>query len=286
MMLITGATGHLGTAIIQTLLTKTPASQVAALVRDAAKATNLQQQGVSVRVGDYNDTDALDRAMQGVDKVLLIAGGDAPNGLQQHQNVVDAAKKAGVGCIGYTSRTLNDPGTLVNQLMMRHFETEDYIKASGLNYVLFRNSLYMDTLPVFTGPAVFETGIALPAGQGRVAFALRSEQGEAIANVLLADDCTNQIYNFTGSDAYSFHAVATALTDLSGKPITYTDIDPAIMADRMKGRGVPEVAIQRTIGFMTDIKNGQESTVSTDLEKWLGRKPASLRDGLPILYTL
>ena len=286
MMLITGATGHLGTAVTQTLLTKIPASQVAALVRDETKAADLQQKGVGIRVGDYNDTDALDRAMRGVDKVLLIAGGDAPNGLQQHQNVVDAAKKAGVGCIAYTSRSLKDPDTLVNQLMMRHFQTEDYIKASGINYVLFRNSLYMDTLPVFTGPTVFDTGIALPAGQGRVAFALRSEQGEAIANVLLADECTNQIYNFTGSDAYSFDEVATALTDLSGKAVTYTDIDPAVMADRMKGRGVPETAIQRTIGFMTDIKNGQEATVSTDLEKWLGRPPASLREGLPTLYKL
>ena len=286
MILITGATGHLGTAVIQTLLTKTPASQLAALVRDETKAADLRQKGVSIRVGDYNDTDALDRAMQGVDKVLLIAGGDAPNALQQHQNVVDAAKKAGVGCIAYTGRSLKDPETLVNQLMMRHFQTEDYIKASGLNYVLFRNSLYMDTLPVFTGPTVFETGIALPAGQGRVAFALRSEQGEAIANVLLADDCTNRVYDFTGSDAYSFDDVAAALTELSGKPVTYTDIDPAIMAERMKGRGVPDVAIQRTIGFMTDIKNGQESTVSTDLETCLGRKPASLRDGLPTLYKL
>ncbi|MBO0931343.1 SDR family oxidoreductase [Fibrella aquatilis] len=286
MILITGATGHLGTSVIQTLLTKTPANEVVALVRNETKADRLEQQGVNIRVGDYNNTEALDRAMQGVDKVLLIAGGDAPNGLQQHQNVVDAAKKAGVGYMAYTSRSLKDPDTLVNQLMMRHFETEDYIKASGLTYALLRNSLYMDTLPVFTGPAVFETGIALPAGQGRVAFALRREQGEAIANVLMADDGANRIYNFTGSDAYSFDDVAAALTELSGKPVTYTNIDPTVMAERMKGRGVPDTAIQRTIGFMTDIKHGQEAPVSTDLETWLGRKPASLRDGLPTLYTL
>ena len=286
MILITGATGHLGTAVIQTLLTKKPASQIAALVRDETKATDLQQKGVSIRVGDYNDTDALDRAMLGVDNVLLIAGGDAPNALQQHQHVVDAARRAGVSCIAYTGRALKDPDTLVNRLMMRHFETEDYIKESGLNYVFFRNILYMDTIPVFTGPAVFDTGIALPGGQGRVAFALRSEQGEAIANVLMANDCANRIYNFTGSEAYSFDAVAAALAELSGKPVTYTDIDPAILAERMKGRGVPEAAIQRTIGFMTDIKNGQEETVSTDLENCLGRKPASLLEGLPTLYKL
>jgi NAD(P)H dehydrogenase (quinone) len=286
MILITGATGHLGTAVIQTLLTKTPANQIVAFVRDEAKAADLKEKGVIIRIGDYNDTEALDRAMQGVEKVLLIAGGDAPNGLQQHQNVVDAAKKAGVTCIAYTSRALKDRDTLVNKLMVRHFQTEDYIKKSGLNYVLFRNILYMDTLPVFTGPTVFDTGIALPAGEGRVSFALRSDMGEAIANVLLQDDCDKQTYNFTGVESYSFGDVAAALTELSGKPVTYTDIAPAILAERMKGRGVPDVAIQRTIGFMTDIKNGQESVVSTDLEKWLGRKPASLKDGLTTLYKL
>ena len=110
--------------------------------------------------------------MNSVYKVLLISGGDADNGLQQHQNVVDAAKKAGVKCIAYTGRSLKDRSTLVNVLMNRHFLTEDYIKASGLSYVLFRNVLYMDVLPQFVGgDKVFDTGTHLPAGDGKVAYA-------------------------------------------------------------------------------------------------------------------
>lgn len=286
MILITGATGHLGTAVIQALLNHIPASEVAALVRNEARAADLKAKGVSVRLGDYDTTDALDRAMEGVEKVLLIAGGDAPHGLQQHQNVVDAAKKAGVTCMAYTSRALKDPSTLVNELMARHFQTEDYIKASGLPYVLFRNILYMDTVPIFTGPTVFDTGIALPAGRGRVAFALRSDLGEAIANVLRQNDGSNRTYNFTGIESYSFDDVATTLTELSGKPVRYTDIAPATLAERMKSRNVPDTAIQRTIGFMTDIRNGQEETVSTDLETWLGRQPTSLKEGLKMLFKL
>lgn len=286
MILVTGATGHLGTAVIQTLLTKTPPSRIAALVRDEAKAADLSQKGVSIRVGDYGDTDALDRAMADIETVLLIAGGDSPDALQQHQNVVDAAKRAGVRCIAYTGRALKDRDTLVNRLMVRHFQTEDYIKASGLTYILFQNILYMDTLPVFTGPAVFDTGIALPTGQGRVAFALRSDMGEAIANVLLTDNADNRTYVFTGTEAYSFNDVAVTLTALSGKPVTYTPIEQAAFEGRMRARNVPEPVIQRTVGFMTDIKNGQEETVSQDLETCLGRKPASLRDGLKVLYKL
>jgi NAD(P)H dehydrogenase (quinone) len=286
MILITGATGHLGTAVLHTLLQKTAATQLAALVRDEAKAASLQAQGVSIRVGSYNDPASLEKAMQGIEKVLLISGGGEDDALQQHYNVVDAAKKAGVRCLAYTSRALKDPGTLANQLMVRHFQTEDYIKASGLQYVIFRNSLYMDALPLFTGPQVLQTGVNLPGGQGQVAYALRQEMGEAIANVLLASDCDNRTYHFTGSAAYSFDEVAAALAALAGKPVAYTPVDPATFAAGMQSRGVPEVVIERTIDFMTDIKHGQEAEVSTDLTTMLGRQPTALQEGLKLLYKL
>ncbi|MGY2131144.1 SDR family oxidoreductase [Hymenobacter sp. HD11105] len=286
MILITGATGHLGSAVLQTLLQKTAATQLAAFVRDEHKAADLQAQGVSIRVGSYDDIASLDRAMQSVEKVLLISGGGEDDALQQHYNVVDAAKRAGVRCLAYTGRALKDPSTLVNQLMVRHFQTEDYIQASGLNYILFRNILYMDTLPLFTGPRVFETGIRLPAGQGRVAYALRSEMGEAIANVLLENTCDNRTYHFTGSEAYSFDDVAAALTAASGKPVAYTPIEQGTFAASMQERGVPELAIERTAGFMADIKQGQETEVSPQLETILGRKPTSLTEGVKLLYKL
>jgi len=286
MILITGATGQLGSAVIQHLLTKIPASQIAAFVRDAGKATGLQEKGVSIRVGTYDDTVALDSAMQGIEKVLLISGGDADNALQQHQNVVDAAKKAGVKCIAYTGRSLKDPSTLVNKLMNRHFQTEDYIKESGLNYALFRNILYMDVLPLFVGKQVFDTGIHLPAGDGKVSFALRGEMGEAIAKVLLDSDCDNQTYNFTGSETYSFEDAANALSELSGKEVKYSAVTPAEFEAQMKGRGIPDFMVPRMIGFITDIKNGQETTLSPDLENKLGRKPVSLKEGLKTLFHL
>ncbi|MBC3787570.1 SDR family oxidoreductase [Spirosoma utsteinense] len=286
MILVTGATGHLGAATIHFLLKKMPASQVAALVRDADKAAALTERGVTIRVGHYDDTASLDRAMQGVEKVLLIAGTDEENRVQQHKNVVDAAKKAGVPFIAYTSRTLKDRSTMANLLMEGHFQTEDYIIASGLTYALFRNVLYMDVIPQFVGASVFETGIHLPAGEGKVPFALRDEMGEAMANVLAADSSGSAIYNFTGSEGYSFADVAAVLTDLSGKRVKYTPAEPSVFETQLAGRGVPDVIVQRVIRFLTDIKNGQEDDVYPDLENLLGRKPASLREGLKGLYNL
>ncbi|WP_193199778.1 SDR family oxidoreductase [Nostoc sp. MG11] len=286
MILVTGATGQLGTTVVQNLLEKTSANQIAALVRDERKASALKEKGVDICVGSYDDTASLDKAMQGIERVLLIAGTDEENRIKQHQNVVDAAKKAGVQCVAYTSRTLKDRNTLANKLMEGHFQTEDYIKASGLNYVLFRNVLYMDTIPQFVGERVFDTGINLPTDQGRVPFALRSEMGEAIAHVLLESDCSNRIYKLTGSETYSFDDVAATLSDLSGKKVAYTPAEKSAFETQMKGHGVPEMMIEKVTGFLTDIKNGQEDKVSPELENLLGRKPASLREGLKVLFKL
>ena len=286
MILVTGATGQLGTAVVQNLLQKTSANQIAALVRDESKASASKERGVDIRVGNYDDTASLDKAMQGIEKVLLIAGTDEDNRLRQHQNVVDAAKKAGVQCVAYTSRALKDRNTLANLLMEGHFQTEDYIIHSGLPYVLFRNVLYMDAIPQFVGGKVFDTGIYLPAGQGKVAYALRSEMGEAIANALSEGNCASRIYKLTGSQSYSFDDVAATLTNLSGKEVKYTPAEKSSFEAQMKGRGLPETVVQRIIGFLTDIKNGQEEEVSPDLENLLGRKPASLQEGLKALFNL
>lgn len=285
MILITGATGQLGIAVIHQLLQKVPASQIAALVWDQTKAVNLIKQGITIHLGSYDDIDALNNAIKGIETVLLIAGTDEENRVSQHQNLVNAAKKAGIRRIMYTSRALKDPATLVNQLMKGHFQTEDYIKASGLPYTLFQNILYMDAIPQFVGgDAVFERGIHIPAGRGRVALALRSEMGEAIANALAATDEGNITYHLTNRESYSFYDVAAVLTDLSGKRVTYTPAEPATFETQLIGRGLPDVVARRITGFITDIANGQEDIVSPDLENLLGRKPTSLKQGLTLLY--
>lgn len=284
MILVTGATGQLGFAVIDFLLRKLPASQIAGLVRDENKAAALKAKGVGLRLGSYDDRASLDRAMQGVNKVLLIAGTDEANRVQQHRNVLEAAKKAGVPWLGYTSRTLKDRATMANKLMEGHFQTEEDVKASGLAYSLFRNVLYLDTLPQFLGPNVLETGVYLPAGTGKVAFALRREMGEAIANVLAAAAPARPVYELTGSAAYSFADVAAALAAISGHAVRYTDAQVPAFVQGLEARGLPAVAVGRIVGFMTDIKNGQEDAISPDLAQLLGRAPATLRAGLQEFY--
>lgn len=283
-ILVTGATGHLGNAVVETLLKGITAQQIVVIVRTEDTLLKMQSKGLQTFMGNYDDVDSLEDAMNGVDTVLLISSTDEGNRMQQHRNVVDSAKKMGVSNIAYTSRSLKDKTSLSNQLMLEHFDTEDYIKESGLNYTIFRNALYMDVLPLFVGKQGFETGIFQPAGDGKVAFALRAEMGEAMANVLMNEECENKIYRFTGTKAYSFYDVAEVLTELSHNDVKYNSIEIPEFEKLMKMKGLPDSVVKKIIDFNKDIKNGQESTVSNDLENKLGRKPINLFDGLNILF--
>lgn len=288
MILITGATGKLGGKVIETLLKNDiPVNQIAALVRDENKAADLKEKGIDIRIGDYNNRSLLDEAMKGIDKVLLVSGLDVSKVVAQHKNVVDAAKQAGVKCLTYTSNCLRDRNTLANRIMITHFETEDYIMDSGLNYIIFRNVLYMESMALFLlGKDFMEKGIRLPADDGRVSYALRSDEAEAIGNVLAGDNCSNRVYQFTNSRAYSFYEVADALSELSGKNITYTPVNMEAYKNSMKEQGMNEHMVELAAPFITDIKNGQGSTVTLDLEKALGRNPTDLKAGLKLLLNL
>lgn len=283
-ILVTGATGRLGKATIEHLLKNTAAENIVAFARDIEKAKVLMEIGIEVRIGNFDSPPSLDHAMLGIDKLLLISGVEM-NRLQQHKNVVDAAEKAGVRHIVYTSIPLRDlDNSAVKILMESHFQTEDYIKESGLTYTFLRNSLYADVIPIYVGEKVFETGIYYPAGNGKVAFALRREMGEAAANVLLQNGHENKTYEITGGELSSFEDIARDLSLLSDKTVRYTNADAGAFSDKLKESGIPEDFVFILSGFASDIKNKQYEILSPDLENLLGREPASLEDSLKEIY--
>ncbi len=139
---------------------------------------------------------------------------------------------------------------------------------------------------MFAGENPFETGIALPTGNGKVGFALRREIGEAIANDLLATTNDNKTYEITGSESYSYAEVAAELSKLSGATVAYTDLESNTYEDFLKQIGVPEQYIQMFSAFAADIKNNQHSKITADLENLLGRKPIAFSLALKELYNL
>lgn len=286
MILITGATGHLGGHVLENLLKKTNASNIAVLVRDENKAAGLKAKGVELRVGNFRDAASLTNVFNGVEKVLLISSSDLEDRLGQHKNVIDAAKKAGVQHIVYTGVSMVDVNnSALKDFMIDHYQTEDLIKASGMKYTFLQHNLYADVIPTFIGEKVLETGIFFPAGTGKVPFALRSEMGEAAANVLTGEGHENKTYRISSDQSYSFNEVAAGISKAAGKEITYTDADPAQFTEVLSNAGVPEAIIGFSLGFATAMKNDDFNIVTNDLEILLGRKPADLNQFLNTVYS-
>lgn len=287
MILVTGATGQLGQIVIEKLSEKIPTNQIAALVRDASKAEHLIAKGVNVRVGDYQNNESLLAAFQGIDRLLLISSNDFNDRLGQHKNAIDAAVKAGVKHVFYTGVTMNNINSSpLKPLLEEHYLTEDYLKASGLSYTFLQNSLYAEVIPMFLGENVIETGVFFPAGEGKVAFALREDLGEATANILVSEGHENQTYNLTGSEVISFAEVAAILSELSEKAVSYINPESEVFEGTLKQFGLPEPIIQMSVMFAAGIKNNDFNKTYDSLERFLGRKPTNIRTYLKAVYKL
>jgi len=285
MILVTGATGHLGGSVIRHLLKRVPADQISALVRDEAKAIKLKEYGIAIRVGDYHHPASLSAAFRNVDKILLVSTNDYNDRLSQHKNVIDAAAANGVGHLVYTGVSIKNPtASVLHGHMKDHFLTEDYLKASGMNYTFMRHNLYAEMIPFYLGNQVLEKGIVFPAGEGRIPFALRDEMGEANANILTSRGHENRSYNIANETAWSFQDMADILSTLAGKKVSYTSLGHEDYIDSLKAAGLPELRIRAASLFSAAMRNGDFTLPGNELESLLGRKPTGLDTYLQRAY--
>ncbi|RKR08939.1 NAD(P)H dehydrogenase (quinone) [Flavobacterium sp. 90] len=278
MILVTGASGNLGSWVIENLLKQVPAHTISVLQRNSKKAASFQQKGITVHIGDYGDKESIINALRDVTKLLLISS-SGPNALSEHKNVIDAARESGVKHIYYTGGALNQKvkESKLGSLADSYITTENYIIESGLTYTVFQNGLYAETIPYFVGDQVLENGIYFPAGQGKASFAKREEMGEAIANVLASEGHENKIYITTGLPSHSFSEIAQMLSVLSGKPVAYYSPESGEFESQLREHGVSEDDIWVSSLFAAVIKNQEFDISRSHLAELLGRKPADLK---------
>lgn len=281
-ILVTGATGHLGKAVVAALLKDTDAANITVLVRDLSKAADLQAAGATVLLGDYNDYTSLEAAFKGIDKLYFVSGNDLASRIPQHENVVKAAVAAKVGHIFYSSfdRKTEDGSSAITFVAEAHLHTEELLKASGISYTILKHTVYADMLPMFLGEKVLETGIYLPAGKGKVAFATREDMAIAGAKLMLGSGHENKSYILAGEASYSFDEVAAILSELAGKTVTYTSPSVAEYTAKVSAAGVPEEYSHVFAAFGQAMDQGEFDFPDSTLAKILGRKPESLKEYL------
>lgn len=218
---VTAASGKLGSAIVEATVKLTSKDQVVALARTPERALGL---GVEVRPGDYEDAVQLEQSLQGVDVVLLVSGMDAPDKrIGQHRNVIEAAKKAGVRKIVYTSVQGAEENTAFSPVIQSNRQTEQDVRESGLEWVNGRNGIYIEPDIEYIDSYKKAGGIFNCAGEGKCGYTTREELGYAYAHMLVEDKHNGNTYNLHG-DAITQAQLTDYMNSAFGTNLTFTSM--------------------------------------------------------------
>lgn len=268
---ITGATGHLGRLVVNKLKANVPAENIVALVRTPAKAADL---GVTVREADYNQPETLNQALAGIDTLLLISGSEVGQRVAQHHNVIQAAKKAGVQRIVYTSLLRANTSPL--SLAAEHYATEEDLQASGIPFTSLRNGWYTEN---YTGsiPGALAGGALIgSAGDGKISFAPRADYAEAAVAVLTGAGHEGKIYELAGDQPYTLSDLAAEVSRQTGKTIPYQNLPESDYAAALASFGLPQAVAQSIAGWDVDAAQGALFDDGRQLSSLIGRPTTPL----------
>ncbi|WP_343670139.1 SDR family oxidoreductase [Chitinophaga sp.] len=275
MILLTGATGHLGRGTLEYLQIKNIAD-IAVMARDAS----LKWNDIDVRIGDYNNFTSLLHAFKGVDTLLLISTNATEHRLQQHANALRAAADNRVKHIVYTSM-LKASASSTFEPAVDHYHTEELLKQTGIPYTIFRNAYYGDIIPMLIGDALQSGTWYYPADNAKVNFVARKDIAEALANVLVNPTMhENRTYEIASPNSYTFSEIAGLISSIAGKSIVYTPISLETMRQGMQQSGIPPALINLIISGADAILKGEADITDDTLEMLLHRKPLDLKDYL------
>ncbi|MET9372917.1 NAD(P)H-binding protein [Streptomyces sp. NPDC002992] len=277
-IVVTGATGQLGRLVIDELLTRVPAESVAAAVRDKARAADLAERGVELRIADYGKPETLADAFGPGDRVLLISGSEVGQRVAQHAAVIAAAKAAGVAQLAYTG-VLGGPEADFD-LAAEHKETERLILDSGLPYTFLRNGWYTENYTANLAPVLAHGAVVANAGEGRIASASRADFAAAAAAVLTgpAEEHLNRAYELSGDVAWSLAEYAAEVARQTGKEIAYSDVPAETHEEILTGAGVPPLFAAILVDVDRAIERGALARRTGDLSRLIGRPTTPLAE--------
>lgn len=279
-ILVTGATGALGRLVVGHLLDAVSPSELAVSVRDPGKAVDLAARGIDVRKADFDDPTSLDGAFTGVRRLLMISTDNLDDGarIRQHANAIDAAARAGVEHLAYTS--VVDAQASPLRLAAAHRDTERLIHASGIAFTFLRNALYHEPFAGQLLQAVHHGALVTSAGTGRVATASRDDLAVAAATVLRTPGHEGAVYELTGPRAWSFDELAQVAATTTGRPLVHTSVSDDDLTAILTGAGLPDVVASMFVDVNVNIRAGVLAEVRPDLERLIGRTPTSIETAI------
>lgn len=270
---ITGATGQLGSLVLEQLKGRTDAVNLVALVRSPEKV-----KGVIARAFDYSKPEGLAETLKGIDTLLLVSGNEIGQRAIQHANVINAAKEAGVQWIVYTSILRADTSTI--SLAGEHLATEKLLKESGIAYTILRNGWYTEN---YTGsiPAAVGAGAFIgSAGEGKISSATRADFAEAAAVVLTEGGHAGKVYELAGDASYTLAELAAEISKQTGKSIPYQNLPEEEYAKILKSFGLPEFLAEGLASWDVSASKGDLFDDSKTLSTLIGRPTTPLSEAV------
>lgn len=276
-LVVTGATGHLGRHVVESLLARgAEPGEVVATGRDPRRLDDLAARGVDVRRADYADPASLEQALAGARKVLLVSGNEFGQRVAQHTAVATAAAEAGVELLAYTSAPYAATTSLL--LAGEHAATEAALAETGLPLTLLRNAWYVENYTAQL-PTYLEHGMVGATGEGRVSLALRREYAEAAATVLLEDGHAGATYEL-GGPAVTLAELAAVIGEVAGQRVDHTDVPQETLVEILTEAGMPAESATVFADVDRGIAEGELEVPTADLTRLLGRAPLPLRDAV------
>jgi len=279
-IIVSGASGQLGSLVIDELLARKVAPENLILVSRTPNTAHLQgyaARGASVRFGDFNEPESLDDAYRGGTRMLLISinggGGDRP---ELHKVAIDAAVRAGVKHIAYTSYVnadLNETSTIA----VDHRRTERILEQSGVAWTMLRNQIYANGLVDQAVQIVRDGGLVTHTPDARVAYVTREDCAAAAAAVLATPGHENKAYNITGPDAIGPRELVALASEISGKRVELIAYSEADYCARLAQSGMSEAAINGKISFAAELDSPYLREPSTAVAEITGRPAKSVR---------
>lgn len=269
---ITGSTGHLGGLVAAALSDLEPRL----VVRDPSRAPGIA--GTTVAQASYDDLGAAIAALVGVDMLFMVSASESPVRRQQHRTFIEAASRAGVGHIVYTSFCGAAPDAAFT-LGRDHFDAEQAIAESGMAFTILRDNFYLDVLPLFAGE---DGAIRGPAGDGRVAAVARADVAAVAAEVLRSpDDHAGATYELSGPESLTMAEVAARAGAILGRELRFEDetVEQAY-ASRRAAYGAEDWQLDAWVSTYTAIRDGEVAQLSDDVRAVTGRRPRSLERAL------
>ena len=280
MIIVTGATGQLGSRIVERLLERVPADTVGVSVRDDAKAADLAERGVRVRSGDFTDPASLEHAFEGADQVLVVSAAIRGGGaVAANCAAIDAAHAAGAARILYTSHQAASRDSLFPAQPV-HAATEEHLAGLGVPFTALRNGFYAKALAFSIGDAV-ATGQLVAPEDGPVSWTAHADLAEAAAVALTQDGVLDGVTApLTGPETWDLEAVAGLLSDITGRAVVRVVVEDDEWRTAAIGGGMPAAAADFTLGMYRAARRGEFAVTDPTLETVIGHRPTSVRSVL------